>query len=100
MTLSKTQTQTTPTQIRLNARPKGMTNASTWRITQDAPPALEDGDLRVSVEYISVDPAMRGWLDDVRSYLPPVALGEVMRASGVGHVLESRSAAFLSLIHI
>ena len=57
MTLSKTQTQTTPTQIRLNARPKGMTNASTWLITQDAPPALEDGDLRVSVEYISVDPA-------------------------------------------
>lgn len=94
MTLSKTHTQTTPTQIRLNARPQGMTNASTWRITQDAPPALQEGDLRVAVDYISVDPAMRGWLDDVRSYLPPVVLGEVMRASGVGYVLESRSPAF------
>jgi len=94
MTLSTTHTQTAPTQIRLDARPQGMTNASTWRITQDAPPALEEGDLRVSVQYISVDPAMRGWLDDVRSYLPPVAIGDVMRASGVGHVLESRSPAF------
>ena len=94
MTLSTTHTQTAPTQIRLNARPQGMTNASTWRITQDVPPALEEGDLRVSVQYISVDPAMRGWLDDVRSYLPPVAIGDVMRASGVGHVLESRSPAF------
>ena len=94
MSSSNTPTQATPTQVRLNARPSGLTTASTWRMTHDASPALQEGDLRVAVEYISVDPAMRGWLDDVRSYLPPVALGDVMRASGVGHVLESRSPAF------
>jgi len=96
MSSSNTPTQATPTQVRLNARPSGLTTASTWRMTHDASPALQEGDLRVAVEYISVDPAMRGWLDDVRSYLPPVALGDVMRASGVGHVLESRSPAFVA----
>jgi NADPH-dependent curcumin reductase CurA len=41
----------------------------------------------VKVEYVSLDPAMRGWLKDVRSYVPPVKIGETMRAGGLGRVI-------------
>jgi NADPH-dependent curcumin reductase len=82
------------TQIRLNARPKGKTDASTWKITHDAPPPVKDGEIAVAVEYVSVDPAMRGWLNDVKSYVPPVGIGEVMRASGAGRVTESKASGF------
>ncbi|PWY98308.1 NAD(P)-binding protein [Testicularia cyperi] len=50
---------------------------------------LKEGEVIVKVEYVSLDPAMRGWLRDARSYLPPVQIGEVMRAFGVGTVVES-----------
>lgn len=53
---------------------------------------LEDGEVLVRVEYVSLDPAMRGWLRDARSYLPPVQIGEVMRAGGVGVVVASKFA--------
>ncbi|KAI5458588.1 hypothetical protein BGZ63DRAFT_391685 [Mariannaea sp. PMI_226] len=52
---------------------------------------LKDGEILVETLYISLDPAMRGWLKDVRSYLPPVQIGEVMRAGGVCRVLASKS---------
>lgn len=51
---------------------------------------LKDGEVLVRVEYVSLDPAMRGWLRDARSYLPPVQIGEVMRAGGVGVVVASK----------
>ncbi|CBQ73953.1 related to endo-polygalacturonase [Sporisorium reilianum SRZ2] len=51
---------------------------------------LNDGEVLVRVEYVSLDPAMRGWLRDVRSYLPPVQIGEVMRAGGVGVIVASK----------
>ena len=44
----------------------------------------------MEVEYISLDPAMRAWMNDVRSYIPPVQIGEVMRAAAIGRVAESR----------
>lgn len=53
---------------------------------------LADGEVLVRVEYVSLDPAMRGWLRDARSYLPPVQIGEVMRAGGVGTVVASKFA--------
>jgi NADPH-dependent curcumin reductase CurA len=53
-----------------------------------------EGHILVKVLYCSIDPAMRGWLRDIRSYLPPVQIGEVMRAGGVGEVIESRSSDF------
>lgn len=52
--------------------------------------SLKEGEVLVRVTYVSLDPAMRGWLRDVRSYLPPVQIGEVMRAGGVGTVVASR----------
>ncbi|KAJ1035406.1 hypothetical protein NDA13_000822 [Ustilago tritici] len=51
---------------------------------------LQDGEVLIKVEYVSLDPAMRGWLRDARSYLPPVQIGEVMRAGGVGVVVASK----------
>ena len=50
-----------------------------------------DGQIRVKIAYVSLDPAMRGWVNDVRSYMPPVGIGEVMRAYGAGYVDASRN---------
>jgi NADPH-dependent curcumin reductase CurA len=79
-----------PTQVRLAAYPKGMPGEDTWTFTHDAPPEPADGQVRVRMDWISVDPGMRGWITPKRSYMPPVEPGEVMRAFGVGTVVESR----------
>lgn len=52
---------------------------------------LKDGEILLETLYLSLDPAMRGWLDDVRSYLPPVGIGEVMRGSVIGRVLAAKT---------
>lgn len=77
-------------QVRLAQRPVGRTDNSTWQITTGPIPDPAEDEFTVRVEYVSLDPAMRGWLDDVRSYVPPVGIGEVMRAHGVGRVQASR----------
>jgi NADPH-dependent curcumin reductase CurA len=56
--------------------------------------ALSDGQVRVKNQYLSLDPAMRGWMNEGKSYIPPVGLGEVMRALGVGEVVESKNPGF------
>ena len=85
---------TAATQIRLKKRPEGLPQDDVWETTNDAPRALEDGEIAIDVEYVSIDPAMRGWLNDVRSYVPPVGIGEVMRAGGVGTVTASKAGKF------
>lgn len=55
---------------------------------------LQDGEVVLESLYLSLDPAMRGWLDDRPSYIPPVAIGEVMRGSALGRVIASRSQRF------
>jgi NADPH-dependent curcumin reductase CurA len=67
-----------------------MPPADTWDMVEESAPTPGDGEVLVKVLLLSLDPAMRAWLDDVPSYIPPVALGDVMRALGVGVVLESR----------
>ena len=57
-------------------------------------PALADGEVLVRVLYLSMDPTNRVWMSDVPQYLPPVAIGEVMRALGIGRVVASRHAGF------
>lgn len=81
-------------QIRLAARPRGLPTHEIWEHSVGPVPGLQDGQLLVKISHISVDPAMRGWLDDVRSYIPPVALGEVMRAIAAGQVVASRNPEF------
>ncbi|MFS0883617.1 NADP-dependent oxidoreductase [Aeromicrobium sp. 179-A 4D2 NHS] len=85
---------TTTKRITLAQRPSGLPDDSTWATEEVDLPAPADGELLVKVDHISLDPAMRGWLNDVRSYLPPVQIGEVMRAAVTGTVVESNHPDF------
>jgi len=84
----------TARRVHLAQRPVGMTDASTWSIRETELNDPSDGEVLVKVSHLSLDPAMRGWLDDVKSYIPPVAIDEVMRAGGVGTVIESHHREF------
>jgi len=77
-------------QVRLAKRPQGMTDASTWKFTTEDIPSPAEGQFLCKIEYISLDPAMRGWVNDAKSYIPPVELGAVMRAGTAGTVIESK----------
>ena len=77
-------------QCRLAARPVGLPKPSDWDFVEEPVREPEDGEFRVQVEYLSVDPAMRAWMNAGRSYVPPVEIGEVMRAGGIGRVIDSR----------
>lgn len=81
-------------QVRLAARPVGLPKASDWNFTTEPVEEPADGQLLVKVLQLSLDPAMRGWMNEGRSYIPPVGIGEVMRAGGIGKVVASRNPAF------
>lgn len=81
-------------QYRLAARPVGMPKPQDWTYDSAPVPELADGEMLVKVQYLSLDPAMRGWMNEGKSYIRPVAIGEVMRAGGAGTVIASRSAKF------
>jgi NADPH-dependent curcumin reductase CurA len=76
-------------QCRLAARPVGLPKASDWDYVEEPAPKPGAGQFLAEVEYISLDPAMRSWMNPGRSYIPPVEIGEVMRAAAVGRVVES-----------
>jgi NADPH-dependent curcumin reductase len=77
-------------QIRLAARPEGLPKPSDWSLTQEPIPEPADGEVLVKALYVSLDPAMRGWMNDARSYIAPVGIGEVMRALVAGRVVASK----------
>jgi NADPH-dependent curcumin reductase CurA len=81
----------TPVQYRMARYPIGESLSGVFQMTRDALPNPGAGDIRIRVSHISVDPGMRGWITPKRSYMPPVQPGEVMRALGVGEVVESRA---------
>ena len=81
-------------QYRLAARPVGMAKASDWNFTTEPVADPAEGQLLVKVLQLSLDPAMRGWLNEGKSYIPPVGIGEVMRALGVGKVVASKNSGF------
>ena len=81
-------------QYRLAARPSGLPKDSDWQYTEEAVPSPGEGEFLVEVQYLSLDPAMRTWMNPGRSYVPPVGIGEVMRAGGIGKVVESRHPGF------
>jgi len=87
-------TQTANDQFLLAARPVGLPKDSDWLRAAPPLPALADGEVRIKVLYISLDPAMRGWMNEGKSYVRPVNIGEVMRAGGIGIVEESKSGKF------
>jgi len=78
------------TQVILARRPVGVPAASHFEIRETAVADLTDGQLLIRVSHWSVDPAMRGWANDVPNYSPPVALGDPMRSFAVGEVIASR----------
>ncbi|MGA8544375.1 MAG: NADP-dependent oxidoreductase [Mycobacterium sp.] len=82
------------TQCRLAARPVDLPKASDWAIVEEPKPIAAEGEFVVEVDYLSIDPAMRTWMNAGRSYVPPVEIGAVMRALGIGRVSESRHSGF------
>ena len=77
-------------QVRLRARPEGIPQAHHFEVTEEPLGPLAEGRFRVRNSYLSVDPAMRGWVSAVANYSKPVGIGEVMRSFAAGEVVESR----------
>ena len=69
-------------------RPYGLPDENTWELTEEKLPDLLEGEILIEHEYISLDPAMRGWMNEARSYIKPIEIGEVMRAGSVGKVIK------------
>ncbi|CEH13681.1 Predicted NAD-dependent oxidoreductase [Ceraceosorus bombacis] len=91
------------TQIILRERPgiQGTVNPSlesgTFALQKSPIPTekdVPDGSVLIKVKYVSIDPAMRGWLNDTRSYLPPAKIGDVFRCAALGEIVHSKSPSF------
>ncbi|RYX92708.1 MAG: NADP-dependent oxidoreductase [Comamonadaceae bacterium] len=81
-------------QVRLASRPTGAATRANWDFTTEPVSEPAEGGVLVKTLSLSLDPAMRGWLNEGKSYIPPVGIGEVMRAGGIGRVIASRNPAF------
>ena len=81
-------------QIRLAARPVGLPKDSDWSFAEEPVTLPADGGVLVRSTHLSLDPAMRGWMNEGKSYIAPVGIGEVMRAGGIGVVVASQNPAF------
>jgi NADPH-dependent curcumin reductase CurA len=80
-------------QFKLASRPVGMVDRSNFDFVTAPVTEPGPGEALVRVQYLSLDPAMRGWMNEGRSYVPPVGIGEVMRALGLGQVMASSDPA-------
>ena len=80
--------------VKLAERPFGMAKRENFAIEDEPVPEPGEGEFRVKVEYVSIDPAMRPWLNEGPSYAPPVGIGEVMRALASGTVEASNHPKF------
>src|ERR1700688_511228 len=81
-------------QITLAARPSGMPKASDFKLVESSLPEPGSGEFLVRTLYVSVDPYMRGRMNDAKSYAPPAQIGEVMGAGAVGKVVASKNPQF------
>lgn len=75
-------------QIILKKRPVGFPDPDTWQLIETDIPEPKEGEVLIQHHYISLDPAMRGWMNEGKSYIPPVALDDVMRAGSIGKVIK------------
>lgn len=82
-------------QIKLAARPFGNPKESDFSIEETEIPSIEDGEVLIKTNYISLDPAMRGWMNEGKSYIPPIKIGEVFRAITAGEIVESKNEKFI-----
>lgn len=81
-------------QIRMREYPGAGPARAVWALTHDPLRPIADGEILVAIDTISIDPGMSGWITNKRSYMPPVKPAGVMRAFGVGEVIESKSGGF------
>jgi NADPH-dependent curcumin reductase CurA len=87
-------TSLTNHQVRLASRPVGLPTRDNWSFTTEPVAEPGPGGVLVKTLSLSLDPAMRGWMNEGKSYIPPVEIGAVMRAGGVGKVIASNNPAF------
>jgi NADPH-dependent curcumin reductase CurA len=87
-------------QFRLAARPVGLPRKTDWQQVSEPVREIADGEIVVKALYLSLDPAMRGWMNEGKSYIRPVAIGELMRSGGVGVVVASKSPKFAVGDHV
>jgi NADPH-dependent curcumin reductase CurA len=87
-------------QFRLATRPQGLPKRDDWNYVEEPVRDPGPGEVLVKILYISLDPAMRGWMNEGRSYIAPVGIGEVMRAGGAGRVIASGNSAFAVGDHV
>src|ERR1700690_3715086 len=81
-------------QVRLKARPTGIPQAEHFEIVETSVPELVDRQFLVRNEFLSVEPAMRGWVSAAANYSTPVGIGEVMRSFAAGTVVASRHPGY------
>ena len=87
-------------QIRLASRPVGLPTAENWSTTTEPVAEPAEGGMLLKTLALSLDPAMRGWMNEGKSYIPPVGINEVMRAGGVGKVIASKNPKFAVGDHV
>lgn len=87
-------------QVRLAARPSGLPKPSDWDHVEEPVPTPADGEFVVTISHLSLDPAMRGWMNAGASYIDPVEVGDVMRAGAVGKVSASEHPGFAVGDHV
>lgn len=77
-------------QLKLARRPEGRVSLDDFTTSESQPPPVVDGAVLARTRFLSVDPTNRVWMKDIPQYMPPVAIGEVMRSGGLAEVVESR----------
>ena len=80
--------------VKLSSRPTGFPPRDTWTYSLEDVREINDGEVLLKNLYVSLDPAMRGWLNETRSYIAPVQIGEVMRAGTIAEVIDSKNQKF------
>jgi NADPH-dependent curcumin reductase len=80
--------------LMLAQRPTGMVDESTLRLEEGPIPEPGPGQALIRVRYLSIDPTIRTWMNDAAGYLPPIAIGQVVRSAGIGEVVASRTERF------
>lgn len=78
----------------LRERPKERVDADTFELVTEPVPEIGEGEALIRTEYVSIDPTNRTWLNDTPTYLPPVQIGDVVRAGGIGRVVASKHPAY------
>ena len=86
--------KTTSREIRLGSRPHGLPTADNFILSQREVGPPQDGQVLVRNRYMSVDPYMRGRMNEKKSYVPPFELGKPLEGGAVGEVIESRAQGF------